>query len=89
MNIIYKLYNVTWLPRWHSGKESTCQCRRYKRCGFDPSVGKSPWRRKGQATPVFLPGKSHGQKNLVGYSPWGHQELDVTDHTRMAWHGMA
>ena len=58
------------LPRWPSGKESTCQCRRR---GFYPWVGKIPWRRKWQPTPVFLPGKSHGQRGLVGYSPWGHR----------------
>ena len=56
------------LPRWHSGKEPTCQCRRHQRRGFDPRVGKLPWRRKWQSTPVFLPGKSHGQRSLVGYS---------------------
>ena len=38
--------------------------------GFDPWVGKIPWRRKWQATPVFLPGESHGQRSLVGYIPW-------------------
>ena len=38
-----------------------------------------PWRRKWQPTPVFLPGKPHGWRNLVGYSPWGHKELDVTE----------
>ena len=43
------------LPLWLSGKESTCQC---KRCRFDAWVGKIPWRRKWQPTPVFLPGKS-------------------------------
>ena len=45
------------------GKESACQCRR---CEFDPWVGKIPWRRKWQPTPVFLPGESHGQRSLVG-----------------------
>ena len=39
--------------------------------GFDPWIGKVPWRRKWQPTPVFLPGKSHGQRSLAGYSPWG------------------
>ena len=38
-----------------------------------------PWRRKWLPTPIFLPGESHGQRNLVGYSPWGHKELDVTE----------
>ena len=61
-------YTSLGLPRWVSGKESACQCRR---CGFDPWVGRIPWRRKWQPTPVFLPGKSHGQKSLAGYSPWG------------------
>ena len=38
-----------------------------------------PWRRVWQPTPVFLPGKSHRQRSLVGYSPWGHKELDMTE----------
>ena len=42
-------------------------------------VGKFPWRRKWQPTAVFLPGKSHGQRSLVGYSPWGRKELDMTE----------
>ena len=54
-----------------SGKELACQCRRHKWCRFHPWVGKIPWRRKWQPTPVFLPGELHGQKSLVGYSPWG------------------
>ena len=62
------------LPRWHSAKESACQRRRCKRGGFDPWVGKIPWRRARQPTSVFLPGKSHGQRSLGGYSPWGHKE---------------
>ena len=52
------------------------------RCGFDPWVRKIPWRRKWQPTPVFLSGKSHGQRNLVGYSPWGCKESDMTEHKR-------
>ena len=59
---------VCGLPWWFSGKESTCQC---KRCGFTPWVWKIPWRRKWQPTPVYLPGESHGQRNLAGYSPQG------------------
>ena len=50
-----------------------------KRCGFDPWVGKIPWRRAWQATPVFLPGESHGQSSLVGYSLWGRKESDTTE----------
>ena len=52
-----------------SGKEPAFQCRRHKRCSFIPWVGKIPWRRAWQPTPVFLPGKSQGQRNLEGYSP--------------------
>ena len=59
------------LPRWLSGKEFTCQCRRHRRCGFDSWVGKIPWRRKWQPTPVFLPEKFHGPRSLVGCSPLG------------------
>ena len=44
---------------------------------FDPWIRKTPWRRKWQPTPVFLPGKSHGQRSLEGYSAWGHKELDM------------
>ena len=49
------------------------------RPGFNPWVGKIPWRRKWQSTPVLLPGKSHGQRSLVGYSPWGRKELDTAE----------
>ena len=60
------------LPWWLSGKESTCQC---KRCRFNPWFGRMPWRRKWQPAPIFLPGKSHWQRSLVGYSPWGHRRV--------------
>ena len=55
----------------YCGKEFACQCRRHKRFGFNPWFGKIPWRRQWQPTPVFLPGESHGQRSLVGYSPYG------------------
>ena len=45
---------------------------------LNPWVMKIPWRRKWQPTPVFLAGKSHGQRSLEGYSPWGCKELDAT-----------
>ena len=47
--------------------------------GFDLWVGKTPWRRKWQPTPVLLPEKFHGLRSLVGYSPWRHKELDMTE----------
>ena len=55
--------------RGASGKEPTCPWRRHKRPGFDPWVGKIPWRRAWQPTPVFFPGESHGQRSLAGYGP--------------------
>ena len=67
------------LPMWHNGKESPCQCRRHKRCGFNPWVGKIPWRRKWEPTPVFLPGEFLGQRSLVGYSPRGCKGSDTTE----------
>ena len=60
--IFYKSPQCLWLPMWFSDKESTCQGRRHRRRGFNPWVGKILWRRKWQLTPVFLPGKSHGQR---------------------------
>ena len=59
-------------------KEPACQCRRSKRCWFHPWVKKIPWNWEWQPTPVFLPGKSHGQRSLAVCSPWGHR--DTTEH---------
>ena len=63
-------------PGGTSGKESTWQ---YRRCGFNLWVRKGPWRRAWQPTPVFLPGESHGQRSLVGYSLWVCKELDAIE----------
>ena len=60
------------LSRWLSGKESACQCRRYR---FDPWVVKIPWRRKWHSTPVFLPEKSQGQRSLIGCGPLGSKRF--------------
>ena len=64
-----------------SGKEPTCQCRKHERRGFIPWVRKTPWRRAWQPTPVFLPGESHGQRGLAGYSLQGHEESETTEVT--------
>ena len=61
----------TELPDGTSGKEPTCQYMRQKRHEFDSWVGKIPWRRAWQPTPVFVPGGSPGQMSLAGYSPQG------------------
>ena len=65
------------VPGGSDSKESACNAE------FDPCVRKIPWRRKWQPTPVFLPGESHGQRNLVGYNLWGHKELDMTEQLSM------
>ena len=64
------------LPWWLSVKESAFQCRRH---GIHSWFRKIPWRREWQLTPVFLPGKSHGQRRLAGHSPWDHKESDMTE----------
>ena len=84
-NLPTELWGTRWicskrrLPRWRSGKEPTCQCRRCKRCRFNPWVRKIPWRRKWQPPAVFLPGKFQGHRSLAGYSPRGHKVLDTTE----------
>ena len=66
---------------WCIGKESACQCRRHRRCGFHPWSEKICWRRKWQPTPVFFPGKCNGQRRLADYNPQSHKELDMTEQT--------
>ena len=64
-------FAVKDFPGGTSGKEPPCQSRRHKRQVFGVWVGKIPWRRKWQPTPVFLPGESHGERSLQGSSAWG------------------
>ena len=59
-------------------------CLQYRSPGFNPWVGRIPWRRKWHPTPVPLPGKSHGWRSLVGCSPWGREESDITE--RLPFH---
>ena len=70
---------LVWDTIWASGREPSCQSRRHKRHGFSPWVGKIPWRRKWQPTPVFFPGESHGQRGLAGvvhrYKVWDTIEV--------------
>ena len=63
------------LLRWLRWWRILLQCRRPR---FNPWVGKIPWRRKWVPIPVFLPGKSHGQRILAGHRIWGRKELDMT-----------
>ena len=76
MDIWFQVSTPLGFPDYSSGEEPDCQCRRP---GFNPWVGKISWRRKWQPTPVLLPGKSHGWRSLVGYSPWGRKESDMTE----------
>ena len=68
--------SILGFPFGSDGKESACQS---KRPGFGPWVRKVPQRGKWQPTSVFLPGESHGQRSLAGYSPWGHKGSDTTE----------
>ena len=68
LSILFTAIVLIRLLWWRSGEESACQCRRH---GLDPWVRKICWRRRWQPPPVFLPGKSHGQKSVVGCCPRG------------------
>ena len=63
--------------------QAACQCKRHRRRRFNLWVGRIPWKRKWQPTPVFLPGKFHGERSLAGYSPWGHKESHPTERLTM------
>ena len=74
-----------WVLEWvaYPFSNGSSQSRDWTHCcnrpGFNPWIEKIHWRRKWQPTPVFLPGEFHGQRSLVGYSPWGHKESDITE----------
>ena len=76
---VRSLLHYLGFPCGSNGKEAVCQCRRHKRCEFYPWIRKIFWGRAWQPTPVFLPGESHGQRSLAGYSPWGYKESDMSE----------
>ena len=79
-----KVALFTGLPGVASGKEPACQCRRHKRRGFDSWLGKIPWRRAFQPTPVFMPGESYGQRShRVAKSQTRLKRL--SRHTQLYW----
>ena len=78
-SLLFLWQSLVCSPR---GKGPAWQCRRLKRHGFDPWVRKVPWWRKWQPIPVFLPGESHRERSLAGYSPGGRKELDTTEVTQ-------
>ena len=70
---------ISWLPRWHEWQRTHLPMQvDIKRYRLRPWVWKITWRRAWQPTPLFLPGESHGQRSLVGYSPYVCTELDTT-----------
>ena len=71
---------VTWGIPDHSTVKNLPTRQETRSQGFDPWVGKIPWRGEWPPTPVFLPGKSHGQRSLAGHRPWSCKELDTTEH---------
>ena len=74
LNTLFNLHSLV-APSSSVVKRIRLQCRRHR---FNLWVGKIPWRKKWQPPPVFLPGKSHAQRSLVGYGPWGHRESERT-----------
>ena len=75
------MYTWMGLPRGTSGKESTYQSGDIISRRFHPWVGKIPWRRTWQFTPIFLPGESYGQRSLASYSAWDRKASNRTEAT--------
>ena len=76
---LYRCCELNWASQVVQWKRIHLLIQEMQERLFDPWVRKIPGKRKWQPTPVFLPEKSHGQRNLVGYSPWGHKESDPTE----------
>ena len=84
MAVIFKQYKFVWgFPDSSMVKNPICNVERLR---FSSWVGKIPWRRAWQPTPVLLPGEFHGQRSLAGYSPWGCKEVDITEQLSTAQH---
>ena len=80
--ILQKAHTSEGLPRQHSGEESPADAGDARDVGLISGSGRSPGARKWHPTPIFLPGKFHGQRSLAGYSPWGCKESHTTERTR-------
>ena len=77
----FPLYTFTGFPGGSDSKKICLQCRRP---GYDPWVRKIPWIREWQPTPVFLPGKFHGQRGLLDYSQGDRKELHMTERLTLS-----
>ena len=88
----YKLFKLIYIPISNVRASLVAQWKRihlqYRTRALDPRVEKIPWSRKWQPTPVFLPGKSHGHRSLVGYSPWGHKRAGHDSETKQQQEAM-
>ena len=92
------VHSQVWEPPWYEREKERERLPQWLRCktsacnvgdpGSIPGFGRSLWRRKWQPTPVPLPGKSHGERSLVGCSPWGPKELDTTEWLHFHFSGM-
>ena len=74
--MLYFYFNIYWLSGLQKQTTKKIQCRRHK---FNPRLGKVPWRRNWQPAPVLLTEDPHGQRNLVGLSPWGCKNSDMIE----------
>ena len=76
-NMSGAIHEASQVAQWNPlPMQETQRCMRHR---FDPWLRKIPWRREWLPTPGFLPGEFHGQRSLMGYRPWGHKELDITE----------
>ena len=79
--IVFKISFINiGLPWWLR------QYRIHLQCRFSPLVGEDPLEKRMATTPVFLPGEFHGQRSLVGYSPWGHKESETTEQLTFSFY---
>ena len=86
----FSLDNINWVLNDNRASLVTQRLKRLpamRETGFNPWVGKIPWNRKWQPTPVLLPGKFHGQRSLAGDSPWGRKQSDMTERLTLSLRG--
>ena len=83
VGLLWRLKEIMWVECFPNDCVLLCNAGDHLQCwSWGPWVGKIPWRRKWQPAPIFLPGKSQGQRSLVDYSLWGHKELGTTERLK-------